>query len=84
MTVLDPDTKMSHFKKHWDKDLQAKVLESSKEIVCDTTNSDHSVLFIFCSSKNVTLSCMELTVPKELLSRKVIKTGSSIGRGFKR
>lgn len=32
-TVLDPDTKMSHFKKHWDKDLQDKVLESAEKIV---------------------------------------------------
>ena len=34
LIVLDPDTKMSHFKKHWSQSLQDKVLESTENIVC--------------------------------------------------
>ncbi|RDB14951.1 putative AC transposase [Hypsizygus marmoreus] len=30
--LLDPNTKMSHFEKHWEKDLQDEVLESAEEI----------------------------------------------------
>ena len=32
--VLDPETKMTHFVKHWIKPLQDKVLESVETIVC--------------------------------------------------
>ena len=34
LIVLNSDTKMSHFTKHWTKPLQDKVLESTEAIVC--------------------------------------------------
>jgi len=34
LIVLDPDTKMNHFVKHWSKPLQDQVLESAETIVC--------------------------------------------------
>jgi len=34
LIVLDPDTKMTHFKKHWDSELQGEVLKTAEEIVC--------------------------------------------------
>lgn len=33
LKVLDPDSKMNHFKKHWDEDLQKAVLKSAEAIV---------------------------------------------------
>ena len=36
LIVLDPDTKMNHFVKHWSKPLQDKVLESAETIVCSS------------------------------------------------
>ena len=33
LIVLDPDTKMNHFVKHWSKPLQDEVLESAETIV---------------------------------------------------
>ena len=34
LIVLNPDTKMSHFTKHWTKSLQDKALKSAETIVC--------------------------------------------------
>ena len=31
--VLDPDMKMTYFKKHWSAELQSQVLKSAEEIV---------------------------------------------------
>ena len=57
--VLDPDTKMSHFTKHWTKSLQDKALESTEAIVClFCLLRTHAFLLIFDSLKSVTLTCM--------------------------
>ena len=34
-TVLDPDTKMDHFKQHWSAALQKRVLDAAEETVCN-------------------------------------------------
>ena len=71
--VLDPETKMNHFMKHWSKPLQDKVLESTETIVCFFYYT-HAILLIFNSLKNVTQNYMVQMAHHWLLSRKITRS----------